>query len=179
MTGLRMPIGHRVASVLAALLVLVAASGCTGPRGPGKGDLAPEFVLSRLDGSMQKLRNYRGKIVVLNHWATWCPPCIAEMPVLDELVSLYADLDVIVVGLAADDDRERVRAFLETRPVAFDVLLDPDGAVGTEYAITGYPETFLIDRAGRIRDKIVGPIPHVDGKPDPEFVRRLEAVLGN
>lgn len=162
-----------------AVALAVAFSACTSPSAPPKeGDLAPDFVLQSADGPTRKLSNYRGKVVLVNLWATWCPPCIAEMPILDRLTERYAERGLVVLGVAADDDPERVHDFLGKSPVKFQVLLDPDGVVGTQYGITGYPETFFVDRQGRVRDKIIGPLPHEGREPSAEFIARLEALLG-
>ena len=163
------------------LIVALAISvcGCKSSSGPQIGDLAPDFVLPRLDGKVQALSNYRGKVVMLNLWATWCPPCIAEMPLINDLAQTYADQGLTIVGIAGDENADDVHAFVQETPLYFDVLLDPQGAVGTEYGITGYPETFLIDREGRLLAKFIGPLPHPDGKPTPELVRTIDQALSS
>lgn len=164
------------ASLCAGLLVL--AVGCQ-PSGPPKeGDLAPEFVLQTVDGTPRKLSNYRGKVVLVNLWATWCPPCIEELPVLDQLVADYEAKGLVVLGVAGDEDTQAVRDFLAKSPVKFEVLLDPNGAIGTQYGITGYPETFFVDRQGRLRDKIIGPVPHEGRVPGVTLTKRIEEMLG-
>ena len=168
--------GRRAAIVLGAMLVVTAACKSTG--GVQTGALAPDFVLPRLDGSVQKLSNHRGKVVVINLWATWCPPCLEEMPVLDEIVRRYSARGVVVLGLASDDDRTAIERFVRAKSPRMEILLDPSGAVGTQYGITGYPETFLVDREGRLRRKFIGPLPEVDGKPAAEVTDEIEALLG-
>jgi len=164
------------AVILALLLVSVGA--CKSAPGPRVGELVPDFVLPRLDGKVQKLSNYRGKVVMLNLWATWCPPCIAEMPLLNDLADRYSEKGLALVGIAGDENADDVRAFVQETPLHFDVLLDPHGAVGTEYGITGYPETFLIDREGKLLAKFIGPLPHPGGKPTPELVETINQALG-
>jgi peroxiredoxin len=100
------------------------------------------------------------------------------MPLLNELSRLYQDRGMVVVGIAGDEQKELVDRFVQERPLHFDVLLDPQGAVGTEYGITGYPETFLIDREGRLIAKIVGPLPSLGGQPAPDFVKAIDSALG-
>ena len=155
--------GWRAAALVGAMLV--ASAGCKGAGGVEPGARAPDFVLPRLDGTVQKLSNYRGKVVVVNLWATWCPPCLAEMPVLNEIVREYGSRGVVVLGVASDDDKTAVERFVQAESPRMEILLDPGGAVGTQYGITGYPETFLVDRDGRLRKKFIGPLPEVDGKP--------------
>ncbi len=161
-----------------ALAILAAASACMRGTGVSQGTLAPDFVLPRLDGTVQKLSNYRGKIVVVNLWATWCPPCLEEMPLLEQMARQYGPQGLVVLGIAADEDRTAVERFLERRPLSFEVLLDPGGEVGTRYGITGYPETFVVDREGRFQVKFIGPLPGSDGRPGPEVTAQIEALLG-
>ena len=141
-------------------MLLAAAAGCARGGGPSAGELAPDFVLPRLDGTTQKLSNYRGKVVLVNLWATWCPPCLEGLPLLNRIQEIYGERGLTVLGLAGDDDPQRVRDFLSKNPVSFDVLLDVGGEVGTRYGITGYPETFVVDREGRLRTKLIGPLPY-------------------
>jgi len=164
--------------VLVPGIALFGAAGCKVSRGPQPGDLAPDFVAPRLDGGVQTLSNFRGSVVLLNLWATWCPPCIAEMPVHNRLAEKYGPRGVVVLGVAGDDDPQAVRRFVEEREVKFDILLDPGGAVGTQYGITGYPETFLVDREGRLREKFIGPRPAIGDEPAPEITGALEALIG-
>lgn len=164
-----------------SIVALVLASGGTGckPSGPPvEGDIAPEFVLTSSTGATRKLSNYRGKVVLVNLWATWCPPCIAEMPILDQLAIDYADKGLVVIGVAGDEDPQAVQDFLAKSPVKFEVLLDPNGAIGTQYGITGYPETFFVDRQGRLRDKIIGPVPHEGRAPGAALTGMVEKLLG-
>ena len=168
----------RRVALAAALLLVTLAGACSHDAGPASGDLAPDFVLPRLDGSVQKLSNYRGKVVIVNLWATWCPPCLEELPLLNRIQETYGPRGVAVLGLAGDDDPQTVRDFIARNPVAFDVLLDVGGEVGTSYGITGYPETFIVDREGRFRQKIVGPLPADAGRPTAEMTAAIEALLG-
>jgi thiol-disulfide isomerase/thioredoxin len=170
-------------SVLAIACGLALASavtftpGCKMSSGPQAGELAPDFVLPKLDGSVQKLSNHRGKPVLVNLWATWCPPCIEELPLLDAIVRDYGPRGLVVLGIAGDDDDARVREFVAQRSPAFEVLLDPGGTVGTQYAITGYPETFIVDRDGKLTAKFIGPLPSDSGSLAPSVTQAIEAVL--
>jgi DsbE subfamily thiol:disulfide oxidoreductase len=161
-----------------ALVAILTVSACNRGSGPRVGDRVPDFVLPRLDGTVQKLSNYRGEVVMLNLWATWCPPCIEEMPLLNELAVRYAGKGLTIVGIAGDENADDVRSFVQETPLQFDVLLDPHGAVGTEYGITGYPETFLIDRDGKLLAKFIGPLPYPGGKATPELVETINQALG-
>jgi peroxiredoxin len=100
------------------------------------------------------------------------------MPLLERIQEDYEARGLVVLGLAGDDDPERVRAFVAKHPLSFEVLLDVGGEVGTRYGITGYPETFVVDREGRLRRKIVGPLPNDAGRLTAELAGALDALLG-
>lgn len=168
----------RAAAAMLCAGLIVATAGCKPSGPPVSGDLAPEFVLQSTAGAIRKLSNYRGKVVLVNLWATWCPPCVAELPVLDQLAAKYADKGLVVLAVAGDEDVRAVHDFLARSPVKFEVLLDPNGAIGTAYGITGYPETFFVDRQGRLSDKIIGPLPHEGGAASGQFTKRIEELLG-
>lgn len=167
---------------LLPLLVMVATlvmPGCRGGSGgPVEGAFAPDFVLPTVDGTPRRLSSYRGKVVLLNLWATWCSPCVEEMPTLDGLAAQYEGKGLVVVGVAADEDPAVVKAFAAKARLRFDILMDPGGATGTQYGITGYPETFLIDRQGRLQGKFVGALPRPGSEGSAEWTARLDALLG-
>ncbi len=100
------------------------------------------------------------------------------MPTLDGLAAEYAGKGLVVVGVAADEDPAVVKAFAAKARLRFDVLMDPGGATGTQYGITGYPETFLIDRQGRLQGKVVGALPRPGTEGSAEWKARLDALLG-
>jgi len=165
-------------ALFSAAAAVVLAAGCQTAGPPKNGDLAPDFVLQNPAGATRKLSNFRGKIVLVNLWATWCPPCIAELPLLDQLADEYGDKGLVILGVAGDEDPQAVHDFLANSPVKFEILLDPKGAIGTQYGITGYPETFFVDRQGRLRDKVIGPLPHEGGAISGDFRKRIEELLG-
>jgi thiol-disulfide isomerase/thioredoxin len=165
-----------VAALLAATL-FVATGGCNTEGPPKTGDLAPEFVLESASGAVRKLSNYRGKVVLVNLWATWCPPCIAEFPLLEKLADEYKDKGLVVLAVAGDENPRDVHDFLARSPAQFEVLLDPEGVIGTRYGITGYPETFFVDRQGRLQDKIIGPLKSEGGNLDPGLRKKIDDML--
>lgn len=166
---------------LATTCVAVLVGGCYGCRADhtiAQGDIAPDFVLPGLDGSIRKLSNYKGRVVVVNLWATWCPPCIAEMPLLNLIEREWGPRGVVVIGVAADEDPLAVKRFVRSSKLGFEVLLDPAGAVGTQYGITGYPETFVVDREGKVVSKFIGPLSSNGDQPGPALVEAMLSALG-
>lgn len=119
---------------------------------------APNFKLEDMDEYEYDLSEYRGKVVLLNFWATWCPPCKREMPSMERLHQKYQEKDFSVLAINQMEDGDRVFSFtgtLETQPT-FDILLDNDSQVSRKYAVNGLPTTYLIDKQGRIRYRAVG-----------------------
>lgn len=166
----------------ALILVLLAVVGTTGyliysgnqrpepsaTQAPGivrVGDPAPDVELKTLDGVTVKLSQYRGKVVVLNFWATWCPPCLAEMPSMEKLYRMFPDGDLVMLAVNAEEDgAEILPEFLKSHPHTFSVVLDPDANAQQTYGVFRFPESFIIGRDGKIVDKVVGAIDWVDPK---------------
>jgi cytochrome c biogenesis protein CcmG, thiol:disulfide interchange protein DsbE len=136
------------------------------------GSDAPDFTLERLDADGElALSSLRGKAVVLNFWASWCIPCKDEAPVLEALWREQRDRGLVVVGVDAKDFRRDARRFAERFDLTFPLVYDGPGDIVTPYGVTGFPETFVIDREGKVVDVLVGA---VDG--DEERVRLRRAV---
>ncbi len=130
------------------------------PGGPvAAGKLAPDFKLKTLDGQTISLSSLRGKVVFLNVWATWCGPCREEMPSIQALYDEFShDPDFVVLAVSEDSEgRSAVDSYVQGNALRFNVLLDPQNLVGDAYDVSGIPETFIIDRAGRIVAHHVGP----------------------
>jgi peroxiredoxin len=151
---------------LAALLVLGwAQSDRYGPIEVGS--RAPEYAAPDLAGELVSLQQLRGQVVLLNVWATWCPPCRWEMPALDRLQRELGDAGLAVVAVSVDaapgasDGMGRtggdVAAYAREMDLGFTILLDPASRVQEVFGVRGLPTTFLIDRSGRIRKKVLGP----------------------
>lgn len=125
------------------------------------GSQAPAFRARTVDGTNQvrSLDDYRGKVVVLNLWATWCPPCIVEMPSFERLRQQIPDTNLVIVAVSIDDvvGADSVRNFARGLGLTFDILLDSTHAIDRDYQVTGYPETFVIARDGTIRKRWIGP----------------------
>ena len=144
-----------VSSVLLVVGLSVVALWA-GLRAPARAHDAPRFVLPDLDGKVTRMEDLRGKVVLLNLWATWCPPCVEEMPTLEALSKRMAGRDFTLLAVSEDDTPALVRPWIEKHGFTFPVLLDPRGQLGADLGITGYPETFIIDRNGRIVHRHVG-----------------------
>lgn len=165
--GFLWTVGSRVPSAVGAPL-----SSSPSPR---EGFLAPDFTLDTLDGNVVTLSELRGKVVVVNFWTTWCPPCRAETPALETSYEQYKDSGVIILGvnLTNQDVIGEVESFVEEFGLTYPILLDRDGTVGsTLYQIKGLPSTFFVNRQGIIRTLLVG------GPMSEAFIRsKIEALL--
>ena len=119
---------------------------------------APDFTLPNLAGNNVSLTDFRGKVVLLNIWATWCPPCVAEMPSMQKLYQELKDEGFLILAVSLDETGvEAVKPFIDKHRLDFPVLLDVKGEIKNLYQITGIPESFIIDRSGTIVEKVVGP----------------------
>jgi cytochrome c biogenesis protein CcmG/thiol:disulfide interchange protein DsbE len=124
------------------------------------GSKAPDFKAVTLDSSPRPrtLDDYRGKVVLLNIWATWCAPCRVEMPSIQALHQSLAQKGLKIVAVSVDDpgSDKQIRDFVNQYGLTFDILYDPDGKIRDEYQTTGYPETIIIGKDGIIRRKLIG-----------------------
>lgn len=119
---------------------------------PYLGDvIAPEIELHDTEGKHHKLQDYRGKVVLLNYWASWCPPCVEEIPSLGRLQKAFSREDLVVLSVDVGESKEEVETFLQKVPADFPVMLDPDGSTVKQWKIIAFPTTFVIDRKGVIR----------------------------
>jgi peroxiredoxin len=121
-------------------------------KAPGQRNVeAPEFALADLAGNRVRLSDHRGHVVLLNFWATWCPPCRAEMPSMETLYQAYRDRGLVILAISGDrTGRDVVESFVQELDLNFPILLDPNGEVFGQYGVRGLPASFLLDRRGRI-----------------------------
>lgn len=134
-------------------LVATLEIGCTRARDTGlaPGNFPPHFSLPSLDGTRQiSLSDYQGKVVLLNFWATWCGPCVQEMPGLERLYTKLKDRGFVVLAVAIDDSKESVEQFRQQYGISFPVALSEDGQVKADYQTSGVPETFIVGKDGRL-----------------------------
>ena len=142
------------------------------------GKKAGDFSLE-LSGKPTRLSDLRGKVVVLNFWATWCPPCVEETPALNRLQKYIESRNGVVIGVAADEDRTVYERFLREQNVIFPTYRDPDtrnqhSPIAQGYGTSMYPETYIINRKGVILRKIIGP----QDWNSPEMTAYFDTILG-
>lgn len=121
-----------------------------------KGSVAPDFVLTDMEGNKHKLSDYRGQGVFLNFWGTWCKPCEREMPYMDNQYKAYKDKGVQILAVNVGESDYSVQNFIDRHNLSFPVLLDKDSQVMTAYDIDPLPFTFLIDKEGKVVDLVKG-----------------------
>jgi thiol-disulfide isomerase/thioredoxin len=133
-------------------------AGCGNPaRTPAVGSRLPPLALAHLDGGSVSSREFAGRALVINFWATWCPPCRAEMPSLQRLSELFPESDLAVMGITVDDDLNLVREFLRQEKISFTVLAQTRAApAAARLGIDAYPTTLLVGRDGRIAAVVTG-----------------------
>ena len=165
--------GRAVLGLLTAVLLgLLVIQGCTTsapditnghqpgsselPPAPEEGRLAPDFTLSDLKGNRLRLSDLRGKVVFVNFWTTWCPPCRAEMPEIEAVYQEYKDKDVVFLGVDILEPENVVRQFVQEGGYNWTFVIDTTGEVTATYRIPAIPTSFFIDREGIIRAVNIG-----------------------
>ena len=125
-------------------------------RSPALGETVPNFTLRNDDGQVVALAEFRGKIAIVNFWATWCAPCIEEMPSLNRLAERYADKGLLILGVSLDEDPDAYRDFLAKNHISFLTLRDPSHNTSERYGTFKLPESYIISRDGRLLNKVIG-----------------------
>ena len=125
---------------------------------PPRPHVAREFSLKSTDGKATiKLADYRGKVVFLNFWATWCPPCLEEMPAMQRVYERYRDRGLVVVAVSVDADGSGIEPFVKQRGLSFPIGQDPQMALAEQYGVRALPSSFLVDRKGNLAALAIGP----------------------
>ncbi|MCO6413264.1 MAG: TlpA family protein disulfide reductase [Thiogranum sp.] len=117
---------------------------------------APDFALNDIDGGVHTLSEYRGKVVLINFWATWCPPCREEMPAMQRAWQQLREEDVVFLAVDVGEDEDTIFRFTADYPVDFPLLMDIDSSVIQKWPVRGLPTTFIIDKQGRITYRAIG-----------------------
>jgi thiol-disulfide isomerase/thioredoxin len=134
---------------------------------------APELKAQNLAGAPKTLADYRGKVVLLNFWASWCPPCLHEMPSMERLKQKMVGRPLEIVALDSAETAEEVSAFLSRMKLSFPILLDPDGSNTRRWKVFALPTSFLLDAEGRVRYVLTGPTDWDEG----EAMQVIESLL--
>jgi len=183
---------HRIPVVFLAAVVFVlyactAKAQSAAPSGTAKAfdeaglrllskKVAPrDFSLSVLEGEKRSLGSYKGKVVFLNFWATWCGPCRSEMPSMESVYKKFNDKGLEILAVNCAEDQATVRSFMKNEGFTFPALLDLDGRISANYGVQSIPTTFLIDRDGMIILRLVGSIDW----DSPKIHAALESLLSN
>jgi peroxiredoxin len=163
-----------LAAAIGAAVGFALWQGSSVPDPVDRGARAPDFVLPRIGGDGElALDDLRGRVVLLNFWATWCKPCEEEMPAMQRLQSALAAEGLALVAVSVDEEREPVEAFRTRLGLDFTLLWDPGQRVSRLYQAYRFPETLLIDRDGRVVERYIGP----RDWDAPLYVERIRRLL--
>lgn len=158
-------------STLGAILILLGAASLAASS--LEGQPAPDFALKSASGENLRLSEYRGDVVLINFWATWCGPCRQEMPLLDDLYGRYQRVGFNLLGVNIDDDSRRAMQMVDELGVTFPVLFDEKKEVSKLYRVEAMPVTVLVDRAGRVRHVHYGYKPGYEEK----YLTQIRSLL--
>jgi peroxiredoxin len=167
-----------IAALLAALCFVVVWS--VEEHVVGTGDTAPNFAITTTAGEAMTPRNFGGKVLVLNFWASWCAPCVEEAPSLNEFAKTLKDSGVVVLGVSVDRNEQSFANFVKRFDVVYPTARDPEQDLSYRYGTYKIPESYIIDRNGKVVRKYAG-LPERDGQAiswmDPELVGFVKSLL--
>lgn len=153
--------------------ILAVQSAAARELKPYAGSETPALALADLNGRPHNLRDYKGQVVLVNFWATWCPPCRAEMPSMQRLKGILSGQRFAILAVDMGEEPEAVRAFLREIKVDFPILMDRDGEVLRRWKVFAFPTSFVLDPQGRIRYALFGSTEW----DDPDTVAKIRALL--
>jgi cytochrome c biogenesis protein CcmG/thiol:disulfide interchange protein DsbE len=163
------------AIALSVAAVVWAAAGAFEEKIVVAGDTAPDFTITTDAGRTLTRSDFGGKLLVLNFWATWCTPCLQEMPSLDQFQKTLAPEGVVVLGVSVDKNAQTYQNFLGRVQVAFQTARDPEAKISAGYGTFKYPETYIINREGKVVEKIIGATDWTDRA----MIARVRALLAS
>lgn len=162
---------HRPLRIISLAVVVVVLMASQGNALDITGAAAPDFTLKSISGSDIALSSLKGRVVLLNFWATWCPACKDEMPSMNSIYLKYKDSGLVVVAVSTDDSTKAVEKFLSSNPVDFPILLDSGMKVAKrKYRINAQPTTFLINKDGTVVNRYFGSINWMDDSIQKEII---------
>jgi cytochrome c biogenesis protein CcmG, thiol:disulfide interchange protein DsbE len=169
--------GKSARAVIVVLILGGALAFYLGHRRDAKGgvqigETAPDFTIPEIGQGSLALGQYKQQVVVLNFWATWCPPCVEEAPSLEKFATQIQPRGVTVIGVSVDEDQQALRKFISDYHVSYPVARDPQRALAAQYGTFQFPETYIIDRNGRVAEKIIGAIDW----QDPRIINFVESL---
>jgi peroxiredoxin len=163
-----------VAAITIVLAIVLLRPAAKSTKIIGEGDRAPDFTLQAVDGRTVTLSSLRGKIVMVHFWATWCPPCVDEIPTLDRLYRDMFGKDFELLAVSVDENGATgIVPFVQRNRLVLPVLLDPDHAVAKRYGTFKFPETYILDRNGTVKYKIIG----ARNWAEPNLLQGLQALV--
>jgi thiol-disulfide isomerase/thioredoxin len=154
------------------LLPLALTAGAEELDAPAESRNAPEFSYPDLQDKTHTLADYQGKVIVVNFWATWCPPCVKEMPALQSAAEQLKNDDIYVLGVNVGDDKEAIEEFLELTPVDFPLLMDENMESMSEWQLKGLPTTHIVNGAGQIAYTVLGD----KAWDDPQLIEQIRSL---
>jgi thiol-disulfide isomerase/thioredoxin len=166
-------ISRLFALIVSVLLLMASQSFAAGGFRLMDPVAAPDLALNALAGDKRNLNDYKGKVVLVNFWATWCPPCRREMPSMQRLKEKMSGRPFVILGVDSAEQREEVEDFLKMVKVDFPILLDPDSMATRRWKVFALPTSFLVDRNGKVRYSFSGPTEWDEG----EAFQLIESLL--
>ena len=161
--------------LMTTLLLLILVSPLSADMMVSRGEPVPSISVTTSEGSILKLDSLKGKVVIINFWATWCPPCVAEMPDLNKLYQLYHKKGLEIVAIANPRDSiERVEAFFKSRGIKFNYYIDTDFSAARTFGVRALPTSIIVGRDGIIRNIIIGGRPWTSASSREYFEKLLK-----
>lgn len=159
-------------AVLAGILIYVV-TGTLEPRIVNAGDAAPNFKITTDSGKTVSIDSFGGKLLVLNFWASWCPPCVEETPSLEQFARELGPEGVVVVAVSIDRNENLYHRFIQRFGISFETARDPEANISSSYGTFQIPETYLIDPHGKVLEKVISN----QNWMDPEFLAQVRKML--